>query len=745
MKPFFAIILFFSTLPIFAQQKIIDVRNLAEGTIVTVSGIVTNGSELGVIRYLQDNTAGLGVYDNSLADVKRGDSITVTGKVKFHKNLFEISDVSELIIHSSNNQLPEPATININEIGESYEGQLVKLNNITIDNSSGAFSEKRNYTFTDGVNSGTLKVNIYSPLTGQPISSNAVNLIAICSQFSNTPGDIQSGYQLLPRDMDDLISDYPVNIISVPTAKKITTSGFTISWRTDVDATPKIMFGTSPDPESWINFAEGNPTPAGDAFNQEVTVTGLEPAAIVYAQCFSIFNNDTASFAMQAYATQSLSTGKINVFFNTPADTSVATGAHAMDIGTLMEDTLIAYINRAEETIDFCIYNINNNGISNVANALNAATQRGVQVRVITCGHTNHLGIDDLLPSIPVLERPDIKDSGIMHNKFVIFDASSSDPHKPWVWTGSLNLSYNQVNTDAQNILFIQDQALAKTYEIEFEEMWGSNGFSPNVTLAKFGADKTDNTPHLLLIDTTYIECYFSPSDGTNKKIMDALNSANNDLSVETMLITRTDLAMAIAEAQQRGVEVEVITNYFQNNSATVNDLLHSSLPQRKFVDDEQTPGLMHNKFAIIDANFTVSDPQVVTGSHNWSKSANTTNDENTLIIHNAEIANLYFQQFAQRFKTNGGDFYVFAESLPVFDIKVYPNPTNGLLSISGSGSGRIQNISLFSGNGILLYQFGDIVSGTKNINLQYLPAGLYILKAENENGKTTTFKIVKK
>ena len=46
------------------------------------------------------------------------------------------------------------------------------------------------------------------------------------------------------------------------------------------------------------------------------------------------------------------------------------------------------------------------------------------------------------------------------------------------------------------------------------------------------------------------------------------------------------------------------------------------------------------NKVIIIDGQI------VVTGSYNFSKSAKTRNDENTLILHSPEIAELYFDEF---------------------------------------------------------------------------------------------------
>jgi len=44
-----------------AQEDIAAARALGEGTEVTVTGIVTNGDELGLIRYMQDASAGIAV------------------------------------------------------------------------------------------------------------------------------------------------------------------------------------------------------------------------------------------------------------------------------------------------------------------------------------------------------------------------------------------------------------------------------------------------------------------------------------------------------------------------------------------------------------------------------------------------------------------------------------------------------------------------------------------------------------
>ena len=55
-------------------------------------------------------------------------------------------------------------------------------------------------------------------------------------------------------------------------------------------------------------------------------------------------------------------------------------------------------------------------------------------------------------------------------------------------------------------------------------------------------------------------------------------------------------------------------------------------------------PRNMHHKVIVIDRS------TVVTGSYNFSASAEKSNDENTLIIHDPEIAALYLAEFERVF-----------------------------------------------------------------------------------------------
>ena len=125
-------IIFFSSL-CFAQSSISSARLQPLGSSVTVTGVVTNGNELGVIRHMQDLTAAIALYDpstnNYLANVNRGDSLTITGILADYNGLLEIFVTGNPTIHSSNSNYIAPQIITPAQIGEATESELVQIDN----------------------------------------------------------------------------------------------------------------------------------------------------------------------------------------------------------------------------------------------------------------------------------------------------------------------------------------------------------------------------------------------------------------------------------------------------------------------------------------------------------------------------------------------------------------------------------------------------------------------------------------
>ena len=82
-----------------------------------------------------------------------------------------------------------------------------------------------------------------------------------------------------------------------------------------------------------------------------------------------------------------------------------------------------------------------------------------------------------------------------------------------------------------------------------------------------------------------------------------------------------------------------------------------------------------------------------------------------------------------------------------VFDLKIFPNPTSQNITIKfNSNGGNIACIKLFDVYGKeVLSKSGNYNSNTIDINLKYLPSGVYIVNSYLENGRTISRKVIKK
>lgn len=447
-------------------------------------------------------------------------------------------------------------------------------------------------------------------------------------------------------------------------------------------------------------------------------------------------------------ATQSLSTGEIKVYFNHTVSTSVAyPGNNATNLGNTLDDKLIEKINACTSTLDIAIYNsASPNSTSGIAGAINAAYARGVQVRVIYDGSTSSTMIPLLNAGIPKLASPTSSEYGIMHNKFVIFDANHADANIPLVWTGATNWTVVQIDgPDSNNVITFQDQAMALGYKLEFEEMWGSTTMTPNPTNSKFGPFKTDNTPHNYIVGGKAVESYFSPSDGTSSAIINCINTANSDINIATMLITRDDIANAIVGKYNSGITNTNLLTDTQNPSGNDFNFIQSSIAPNHAVKDVVTGSIMHHKFVVIDNGNTSSDPQVLTGSHNWSSSAETRNDENTVVVHDANIANQYYQAFHYLYTLASGVLSVNNSTFNEKALTLYPNPTSSSITIKNSGEDDLENCSIvlydFMGKKVYEKEIGYLVSET--LDLSNHQSGVYILNLKS-NDKVKSFKVVK-
>ena len=123
----------------------------------------------------------------------------------------------------------------------------------------------------------------------------------------------------------------------------------------------------------------------------------------------------------------------------------------------------------------------------------------------------------------------------------------------------------------------------------------------------------------------------------------------------------------------------------------------------------------------------TGDNPVLITGSHNWSASANSIHDENTLILYDATLANIYYQEFSARFETLTPTKEIESSSLFLF-----PNPVDQLLSITIPENGWLE-ISNIAGQTVM-NKF--LTEGTQELNVSAFANGLYFLKFNNQISK---------
>lgn len=460
--------------------------------------------------------------------------------------------------------------------------------------------------------------------------------------------------------------------------------------------------------------------------NHSILLPNLTPSTFYYVQTTVETANEITVSEPEIMATASAVEGEIRWFFNNGVDESFSNGNDEI-AGTEYPQVLAAMydlIDNAQLTIDVAVYNTS---YFELVNRLEDAVERGVRVRYIHDEDTNNNALQGNI-DFPLLAGS--PDDGIMHNKFMIIDAE--DDLNAHVLTGSMNWSFNNITEDHNNTVIIRDKTLALNYTIEFEEMWGGSGDMPDAGNAKFGDQKTDNTAHNFTIAGVDMECYFSPSDAINQNIEEVIDNADESLEIAMLLITKEDVTGKIKDRNFAGVNVRGIFDNDETDefsflqSQNVNVIYHFPLLS------------LHHKYAIADANFPDSDPTVLTGSHNWTWSAENINDENTLIIHDANTANFFLQEFEKRWEEVGGVSSTF-DAAALRPAAVFPNPftENFQVKLQAQESETVK-AQIFDVTGRLVYSAdNELVAGENSLNFATgeLHAGLFLLTLTDERG----------
>ena len=302
------------------------------------------------------------------------------------------------------------------------------------------------------------------------------------------------------------------------------------------------------------------------------------------------------------------------VYFTDP------TAPNAKDYEGGPDEYLAAAIDQARLSVDMAMYSFN---IWSVRDALLAAHQRGVQVRMVTeSDNMDEEEIQQLMDAgIQVIGD---RREGLMHNKFLVIDGYE-------VWTGSTNLGVGSVYRNDNNLIRIRSTRLAEDYTHEFEELFVDD---------LFGTNGPADTPYpVLTVEGTRLEVYFSPDDDPIDRLLELVGGAQQSIYFMAFSYTSDYLAGAMLSRAQVGVTVAGVfeeSQYTNSTGSEFENLRSAGLDVRL----DGNPNDMHHKVIIID------EAIVITGSYNFSASAENRNDENVLILFNPQIAAQYLAEF---------------------------------------------------------------------------------------------------
>ena len=286
---------------------------------------------------------------------------------------------------------------------------------------------------------------------------------------------------------------------------------------------------------------------------------------------------------------------------------------------------VLAFIQSAQKTLDFNIYQLND---TTIQNALAEAAARGVRVRVMATWQTfpANSGIDDPTSStfnknVPVLaslksqgvetalspfmytyshEKTMIADGHTAKGRALIMDFNSQPSYfGPSGWPGEEGTrGFAIVNEIAENVKQIQQV---------FDADW------------KRVKPKSYNNPYLVWSPNG---AGYKPLSSGQDRILELLDSAKNTLDLYALLIDYQTFQQHLEAACKRGVKVRVLTNASTEANATnpftYAQLLEMSKAGIQFSFNPQINGgslFVHSKTIIRDAGDAA--PMAFIGSEN--------------------------------------------------------------------------------------------------------------------------------
>lgn len=292
-----------------------------------------------------------------------------------------------------------------------------------------------------------------------------------------------------------------------------------------------------------------------------------------------------------------------------------------------------ALIDAAQQTIDVAMYSVSSGPSNPIWGALERAVQRGVRVRFILNEAT---GANK--SKATALERIGVHVYGVsrtLHEKFAIVDATTS---RRRLVNGSANWSLGAMTKYSENTtVFGRHVHLVHAFQQEFNRLMAiARPLSPGADAHMQAVFMAPPSPYV----RRYEEAVFSTTNdnGTTvvaDKIIEVMRTAQTSVQIDVAHFNSRAIAGALIDLHrtrpQVRIEVLVDLGEYSDGKSRVKELERAGIEVRYKVYSlvwlQPRAQLMHHKTMIVDGT------RVVSGSYNWSDTAENSNHENIVVI----------------------------------------------------------------------------------------------------------------
>jgi DNA/RNA endonuclease YhcR with UshA esterase domain len=204
------------------------------GDTLMITGVLTSSRLSGstATYFVQDATGGIEIFHTGspTTTYSMGDSVFVIGTVIQYHGLDEIEPLALDTLHfgiiKHNAVMPKAKKITLHQYvtnGEKYEGTLIEIDSLNKASGTWPVSSGGSGTIylTNRSKADTTQmyINAATNIGGTTEPAYPVNVVAIGSQYS-AGSTLNSGYEILPRDSNDIKSTPQVPLVTIAEARK---------------------------------------------------------------------------------------------------------------------------------------------------------------------------------------------------------------------------------------------------------------------------------------------------------------------------------------------------------------------------------------------------------------------------------------------------------------------------------------------------------------------------------------------